>query len=101
MVAHEHGACAAGADARCDPVPILPSAARILLTGTRLTSALMKQAKADTLTTHMRRTSSGPPFRSIAHWPMRHQTRTPSPGQTRLAGRTAQIVTPRQPAAAH
>ena len=51
MVAHEHGACAAGADARCDPIPILPSAARFLLTGTCLTSALMMQAKADTLAT--------------------------------------------------
>ena len=51
MVAHEHGACAAGANTRCDPVPILPSAARILVTGMRLSSALMKQAKADTLAT--------------------------------------------------
>ena len=31
-----------------------PSAARFLLTGTRLTSALMKQAKADTLATRDR-----------------------------------------------
>ena len=54
MVAHEHGACAAGADARCDPIRILPSAARFLLTGTCLTSALMMQAKADTPATRDR-----------------------------------------------